>query len=278
MQLRQADSRDASGLAARFPRLADQTLKGLEGLPGKPAVEFADLLRLGNGGLISPLHKFGVNRHRLFERPSAAELLEKRPEILERFPGVVAIGVRDGLQGSPVRVRPVRWSGRARVLPLQVRPLGGLGWRGRSGRQRLGRREDGRPARRSTARLVHLRALCVNRPAAAVDPVPGFAVEPAPGSSGGPSWKPSFCPGALAPPSGCAVRISRPVCPRLYSTFFFPVPNVKPNGKTLPCLRWNRGSCLSVARHSRGDILKAGAGGRLCRLRTRLLFLLACFP
>ena len=72
-----------SGLAARFPRLADQTLKGLEGLPGKLAVEFANPLRLGNGGLVSPLHKFGVNRHRLVERPSAAELLDERPEILE---------------------------------------------------------------------------------------------------------------------------------------------------------------------------------------------------
>ena len=93
-----ASSRDASGLAARVPRLADQTLQGLKGLPGKFAVEFADLLRLGNGGLVSPLHKFAVNRHRLFERAGAAQLLEKRSELLERFPGVVAIGVRNGLQ------------------------------------------------------------------------------------------------------------------------------------------------------------------------------------
>ena len=40
-----ASSREASGLAARFPWLADQTLQGLEGLPGQLVVEFADLLR-----------------------------------------------------------------------------------------------------------------------------------------------------------------------------------------------------------------------------------------
>jgi hypothetical protein len=39
-----AGSLDALGLAARFARLADQTLKWLKGLPGKSVVEFADPL------------------------------------------------------------------------------------------------------------------------------------------------------------------------------------------------------------------------------------------
>jgi hypothetical protein len=29
-------------------------------------------------------------------------------------------------------------------------------------------------------------------------------------------------------------------------------------------LRWNRGSCLSVARHSRGEILEAGIDIQFC--------------
>ena len=83
VRLRQARLARRSGFAARFPGLADQALKGLESLPGKLVVQFADLLGLGNGGLVSALHEFGVNGHRLFERPGAAELLEERPELLE---------------------------------------------------------------------------------------------------------------------------------------------------------------------------------------------------
>ena len=168
----------------------------------------------------------------------------------------------------------------------------GLGWQGaRLGggsatRRRDHRLVDGRRLGRRCDGINWLVDWSAARPpsgsrrepaaAAVVDPDPGFAVEPAPGSLAGPSWKPSFCP---APPSGCAVRISRPVCPRLYSTFFFPCSNVKPNGKTLPCLRWNRGSCLSVARHSRGDILKRRTSAiAFARLRALPLFLLAGFP
>ena len=154
VQLRQAGSRDVRTCRA-FPRLADQTLKGLEGLPGKPVVEFADLLRLGNGGLVSPLHEFGVNRHRLVERPSAAELLDKRPELLERFPGVVAIGVRDGLQGhrcglGRCTARPMlALASAGSAATARLRRLGGcgLGCYGCGGRQ-LGRRGAASAARR----------------------------------------------------------------------------------------------------------------------------------
>jgi hypothetical protein len=42
----------------------------------------------------------------------------------------------------------------------------------------------------------------------------------------------------------------------------FPLFPVNPKVETLSCLRWNRGSCLSVARRSRGEILElASAAG-----------------
>src|ERR1700712_807152 len=89
-----------SGFAVPFGRLADQALKRLEGLFCKLAVQFADLPRLGYRVLVGPFHEFGLNFHRLVERADAGELLAKRPELLERFPGVVAIGIGDRLQAD----------------------------------------------------------------------------------------------------------------------------------------------------------------------------------
>jgi hypothetical protein len=49
----------------------------------------------------------------------------------------------------------------------------------------------------------------------------------------------------------------------------FPLFPVNPKVETLPCLRWNRGSCLSVARRSRGENLKVGVSGRFVGGRRR---------
>ena len=59
-------------------------------------MEFTNLLRLGNEAFVSLLRKFGLKLKGLAERPHASELLEKGPRLIERLPGVVAIGVRDG--------------------------------------------------------------------------------------------------------------------------------------------------------------------------------------
>ena len=88
----------------RRRRLARQPLEWVEGLLGEPVMEFADLLRLGDRSFIGPLHEFALNRHRLVERANAAELFDKRSELLERFPCVVAIGIRDGLQAHRRRL------------------------------------------------------------------------------------------------------------------------------------------------------------------------------
>ena len=52
---------------------------------------------LGNEAFVSLLREFGLKLKGLVERPHACELLEKGPSLIERLPGVVAIGVRDGL-------------------------------------------------------------------------------------------------------------------------------------------------------------------------------------
>ena len=82
----------------------------------------------------------------------------------------------------------------------------------------------------------------------------------------------ALLPFALAP-SGFPGRFG-PICRR----HSFPLFPVNPKVETPPCLRWNRGSCLSVARRSRGEILKGCIGGRFCRWRTLELFLHAYFP
>ena len=173
-----------------FPgALPTKPLKGLEGLLGKLVVEFADLLRLGNGGLVSPLHEFGVNRHRLVERPGAAELLDERSELLESISWCSRDrhsrwSARLTGAGSAVTAR-LCWFGECRlgqltgstapVLPLQARLVqrAGSAGEGAAIRRRLGRRGDGTTGS-STAgcvdnrrvddrRLIHLRALGVNR-------------------------------------------------------------------------------------------------------------------
>src|SRR6266852_3120007 len=88
-------------LAPGKGRLGQQSRKRLEDL----LVEFADLLRLGNKGLISLLCEFGLNLDRLVERPHARELLDKRRGLLKRFPGVIAVGIRDGLNADREVVR-----------------------------------------------------------------------------------------------------------------------------------------------------------------------------
>src|SRR6266851_3871765 len=92
-------------LAPGKGRLGQQSRKRLEDLLGEFAVEFADLLRLGNKGLISLLCEFGLNLDRLVERPHARELLDKRRGLLKRFPGVIAVGIRDGLNADREVVR-----------------------------------------------------------------------------------------------------------------------------------------------------------------------------
>src|SRR5882757_8646324 len=89
-----------SGFAVRLGRLADAAPERFEGLPGKLAMKFADLSRLGYRALIGSFHELGLNFHRLVERADAAELLEKGPELLERFPCVVAIGIGYRLQAD----------------------------------------------------------------------------------------------------------------------------------------------------------------------------------
>ena len=59
-----------------------------------------------------------------------------------------------------------------------------------------------------------------DRAAAAAVPDPGFAVAPAPGSQANFPGKQLF--GAAPCPCPCAVRIFRPVCPRLYLDILFP--------------------------------------------------------
>jgi hypothetical protein len=41
-------------------------------------------------------------------------------------------------------------------------------------------------------------------------------------------------------------------------TFFSPIIPVNPKVETPPCLRSNRGSCLSLRRRPRGEILESG--------------------
>src|SRR6266566_8341763 len=92
-------------LAPGMSRLGQQSRKRLENLLGKFAVEFTDPLRLRDKGLISLLGEFGLNLDRLVERPHACELLDKRRGLLERFPGVIAVGIRDGLNADREVVR-----------------------------------------------------------------------------------------------------------------------------------------------------------------------------
>src|SRR5258707_14385297 len=89
-----------SGFAVRLGRLADAAPERFEGLPGKLAMKFADLSRLGYRALIGSVYELGLNFHRLVERADAAELLEKGPELLGRFSCVVAIGLGYCLQAD----------------------------------------------------------------------------------------------------------------------------------------------------------------------------------
>ena len=198
-------------------RLADEALERFEGLPGKLAMKFADLLQLGHRILVSPFHEFGLDFHRLVERANTAELLEKRPELLERFPGVVAIGVRDRLQAD--------WRSFGRRV----------GWRGSAGTGSAGEGTSaGQGGSAETASIVGDRgsATTAHRAASAGSGLgsgsalgnlrcsgSGFCI------STGAGLSVSFR--FLAPRSAladCVARTSPPVCSRLYSTSCSPIP------------------------------------------------------
>src|SRR5947207_14620311 len=66
-------------------------------LLGKFVVESTNLLRLSDKVCISLPCEFGLNLNRLIERPHSHQLLDKGPGLLERLPGVVPVGIRDGL-------------------------------------------------------------------------------------------------------------------------------------------------------------------------------------
>ena len=121
-----------------------------------------------------------------------------------------------------------------------------------------------------------------DRAAAAAAPDPDSAVEPAPGfqansSREAASWETAFLRGSPLP-----LPLRRPDFPvdlvPSVVDIAFPSSRVNPKVETLSCLRWNCGSCLSVARRSRGEILKVRAGGRFWRSLTPLPLLRALFP
>ena len=170
--------------------------------------------------------------------------------------------------GSPAQVRPVRSTMAQRARARKARGQQPAAARVTRRRQRQAPRRRAADPPSGSPR---------DPAAAAAVPDPDFAVEPAPGSQANSPGKLSFfAPLALAlalAPSGFPGRFGL-ICRR----HFFPLFPVNPKVETLPCLRWNRGSCLSVARRSRGEILEGGVGGRFCRWLTPRLFLHKLFP
>src|SRR5258705_6331743 len=86
----------ATILAMGSPRVDHPDYNAPPDLQCQFTVEFTNLLRLGNEAFVSLLREFGLKFKGLVGRPHASELLEKGPGLIERLPGVVAVGLRDG--------------------------------------------------------------------------------------------------------------------------------------------------------------------------------------
>src|SRR5258706_5106365 len=93
-----------SRLAPSLGLLVNQALERPEILLGKATVEFADLLRLGNEGLVSLLCEFGLDLDGFVERPHARELLDKGLGLFKRLLGIVAVGRRECLKVDRVGI------------------------------------------------------------------------------------------------------------------------------------------------------------------------------
>ena len=88
----------------RNTKPTNEDLEWLEAALGKPAVEFANLLRLSNEGLVSLLCEFGLDLDGFVERPHARELLDKGLGLFKRLLGIVAVGRRECLKVDRVGI------------------------------------------------------------------------------------------------------------------------------------------------------------------------------
>ena len=90
---------------ARLGRLGRQTFPRPDHLCGKFTVKFANLLRPSDKVRKSLPCEFGLNLNGVVERPHTHELLDKGPVLLQRLPGVVHVGIRNGLNTDWTIVR-----------------------------------------------------------------------------------------------------------------------------------------------------------------------------
>src|SRR6516225_3778187 len=84
--------------SARPGGLRHQTFETLESLPRQLAMQLSNPARLRNKGLVTLPREFGLNFKCAGERAGARELFKKTTGLLERLSGVIAIGLRDGLE------------------------------------------------------------------------------------------------------------------------------------------------------------------------------------
>jgi len=101
-------------VAPGLGHLGRQTFPRPDHLCGKFAVEFTNFLRPSDKVRKSLPCEFGLNLNGVVERPHTHELLHKGPALQQRLPGVVHVGIRNGLNAD--------WT--------IVRRCGCLGWEG----------------------------------------------------------------------------------------------------------------------------------------------------
>src|ERR1700722_6621542 len=87
-------------LSARLGSLGCQALPRPKELCGEFAVKFIKLLRLSDKVRKSLPCEFGLNLNGIVERPHTHELAGKGRALLQRFPGVVHVGIRNGLNAD----------------------------------------------------------------------------------------------------------------------------------------------------------------------------------